>query len=345
MFLNSLFDSNCASASGLPLITLDKAAPATTLSADVTFTIDYANAGPSVALNAVLTDPLPAGSTFVSATGGGVFAGGVVTWNLGNLGVTEAGNVSVTITLPALGTYTNTASLGYKVGLNPFSKVSNTTSTLYDKDTDGDGVLDPIDTCPTVANPAQDLSTDVASCGKCGLVCAVAGGTPACVGGVCTVASCDAGFSDCDKLYPDGCEYVGSTCPSPECVSAADCDDKDPCTADACAGGQCAHTATDCDGGSGTGTGTATATVGAGGAGTSSSGVGGAEGMSTSSVGAGGAKGTSGGATGPGDAGTCGCHAVGNSAPDQRAWLLLGAALIGTIGVRRSPRRRPARRS
>jgi uncharacterized repeat protein (TIGR01451 family) len=342
MFLNSLFDSNCASAEGLPKITLDKTAPATTLSADLTFSLDYANAGPSVALGAVLTDPLPAGSTFVSATGGGVFAGGVVTWSLGNLGVTETGNVSVTITLPALGTYTNTASLAYKVGLNPLTKTSNTTSTLYDKDTDGDGVLDAIDTCPTVANPAQDLSTDVANCGKCGLVCAVAGGTPACLGGACAVASCDAGFSDCNGLYPDGCEYAGSTCPAPECASAADCDDKDPCTMDACAGGQCTHAAADCDGGAGTGT----ATVGAGGTSASSSGVGGAGGVSTGSVGAGGAGGTretSGGATGPGDTGACGCRAAGDPAPAERAWIVLGAALVGAMGVRRSPRRRPSR--
>jgi uncharacterized repeat protein (TIGR01451 family) len=346
MFLNSLFDSSCASADGLPLITLTKAAPATTLTPDVTFTLDYANAGPSVALSAVLTDPLPAGATFVSATGGGVFAGGVVTWNLGNLSVTESGNVSVTVKLASFGTYANTASLGYKVGLNPFTQPSNTTSTLYDKDTDGDGVLDPVDTCPMAPNPAQDLSTDVLNCGLCGLACVVKNGAAACVGGMCAVGSCDAGYSDCDGAFANGCEYPGSTCPVVPCASAADCDDKDPCTKDECTGGQCAHSAADCDGGVGAGTGvggaggaSASSASGAGGASASSSGAGGAGGVSTSTVGAGGAKASSGGATGPGDTGACGCHAAGAADPMARAWLLIGAALLGAATRRRGARR------
>ncbi|HEX7601475.1 MAG TPA: hypothetical protein VF316_07720, partial [Polyangiaceae bacterium] len=253
MFLNSLFDSTCASLNGLPNLTFTKTAPATTVGSSVTFTITYANSGPSVALGAVVTDPIPPGSTFVSATNGGVFGGGVVTWNLGNLGAAEFGAVQFTVTLPSFGTYTNTAKLAYKVGLNPFALPSNTTSTLYDKDTDGDGVPDSLDDCPNNFNPAQDLATDVLSCGSCGNICAVANGTSACAGGVCKIQSCNAGFSDCDGAYPDGCEYAdpgfasdplncggcGISCSFPNASGS--------CIGGACALGACNAGHSDCD--------------------------------------------------------------------------------------------------
>lgn len=206
LFLNSLFDSACASQSGFPSISLTKSGPAITLSSMVTFTINYVNSGPSVALNAVLTDTLPPGASFVSATNGGTYAAGKVTWNLGNLGDDEFGAVSVTVNFGSLGTYTNTAHLNYKVGLNGFGLDSNQTSTTYDIDSDGDGVLDGLDICPGDPNPLQDLSTDVLNCGACGNICPSANGVAGCVGGVC-VLSCLQGYSDCNGLPQDGCEF------------------------------------------------------------------------------------------------------------------------------------------
>jgi uncharacterized repeat protein (TIGR01451 family) len=131
LFLDSLFDSSCACANGLPAIDLVKSAPAATATPTVTYTIGYANAGPTVALGALLSDPLPTGSTFVSATGGGTLAGGTVQWVLGNLGVGESGSVQFTVTLGGYGTVSNTARLAYDVGLDPFTKSSNTTTTIY----------------------------------------------------------------------------------------------------------------------------------------------------------------------------------------------------------------------
>jgi len=43
------------------------------------------NFGPSSASGVVVTDTLPAGVSFVSATGGGVNTSGVVSWTLGTL--------------------------------------------------------------------------------------------------------------------------------------------------------------------------------------------------------------------------------------------------------------------
>ena len=75
-----------------------------------------------------------------------------------------------------------------------------------------------------------DLRRDVAHCGTCGRACALGANvaTARCVGGRCAVATCDAGFGDCNRDPSDGCETdLGS--------------DPDHCGAcgDACVGGRC----------------------------------------------------------------------------------------------------------
>src|SRR5262245_50111835 len=51
-----------------------------------------------------------------------------------------------------------------------------------------------------------NIMTSLSNCGGCGAVCTVANGTPSCTGGVCDVAVCNAGFSNCNNLASDGCE-------------------------------------------------------------------------------------------------------------------------------------------
>jgi hypothetical protein len=55
------------------------------------------------------------------------------------------------------------------------------------------------------------VSTDANNCGTCGHVCSGANGTETCAGGACSVASCNAGFADCDASAGDGCEIAVST--------------------------------------------------------------------------------------------------------------------------------------
>jgi uncharacterized repeat protein (TIGR01451 family) len=131
LFLNSLYEAGCVTAEGQPSIVLKKSGPTATANATVTYLIAYNNTGAGPGLNAVLTDTIPAGSTFVSATGGGMNSGGTVTWNLGDLGAAASGSVSLTVTFPSKGTYTNTAKVTYKVGLNTLSATSNQTSTVW----------------------------------------------------------------------------------------------------------------------------------------------------------------------------------------------------------------------
>ncbi len=83
------------------------AAPGTALS----YTITVTNFGPFAASNVVTTDALPPTATFSSASGGGVANSGVVTWlaitSLASRGMT---NYTVTVSAPANGSLTNSAS-------------------------------------------------------------------------------------------------------------------------------------------------------------------------------------------------------------------------------------------
>ena len=85
-------------------------------SSNLVYTISVTNFGPSSANGVVVTDTLPATVTFVSATGGGVNNSGVVSWSLGTLANGQVSNVTVTVTAPASGTLTNTASVSMPTG-------------------------------------------------------------------------------------------------------------------------------------------------------------------------------------------------------------------------------------
>src|SRR5207244_3505856 len=64
-----------------------------TAGTDLTYTIVATNGGPDDAANVTVTDPIPAGTSFVSADNGGTEAGGTVTWSIGSL----ANGASVTL--------------------------------------------------------------------------------------------------------------------------------------------------------------------------------------------------------------------------------------------------------
>ncbi len=58
-----------------------------------------------------------------------------------------------------------------------------------------------------------DVTASLTDCGACGTPCQVANGTPACVSSLCTVASCDPGYADCDGDPDSGCEIDTATDP------------------------------------------------------------------------------------------------------------------------------------
>ncbi|MDF1816524.1 MAG: DUF11 domain-containing protein, partial [Verrucomicrobiales bacterium] len=76
-----------------------------------TYTLTYTNTGDQVAGGVVLTDELPPFTDFVSASDGGVYSGGTVTWNLDEVAPGETGTVTVTVEIYTGGEVTNTATI------------------------------------------------------------------------------------------------------------------------------------------------------------------------------------------------------------------------------------------
>jgi uncharacterized repeat protein (TIGR01451 family) len=75
------------------------------------YSIIVSNAGPSTSSNAVASDALPTNLVFVSASAGGTFSNGTVTWPK-VLAIPDGGqtNYSITVYSPLVGVFTNVAS-------------------------------------------------------------------------------------------------------------------------------------------------------------------------------------------------------------------------------------------
>ncbi len=73
------------------------------------YTITVTNTGNGVARDTKITDRVPAGATFVSATDGGTLANGAVTWNVGTLQPNATKTVKVTFSMGAIGMMRNVA--------------------------------------------------------------------------------------------------------------------------------------------------------------------------------------------------------------------------------------------
>jgi uncharacterized repeat protein (TIGR01451 family) len=98
------------------------------VASNLTYTVTVTNLGPSPAANVVVRDNLPTGVTFVSATGGGTNAGGVVNWTIPSLANGAATNFMVTIAA-LTGTLTNTASsTAYTFDPNPANNNGSATN-------------------------------------------------------------------------------------------------------------------------------------------------------------------------------------------------------------------------
>ncbi len=100
--------------------------------ADVTYALNVANNGPADSTGLAVTDYIPAGSTFVSATSGCTDNSGVVTCPVGALASGSSQPLSVTVQSPASGgTISNTAEAGgNEFDPNTANNVSTSTTTV-----------------------------------------------------------------------------------------------------------------------------------------------------------------------------------------------------------------------
>jgi uncharacterized repeat protein (TIGR01451 family) len=109
---------------------LKSASPATAVpGTNETYTLDVKNNGPAAAANTVVSDPLPAGLTFVSASSGCSFASGKVSCQIGTMtaGATTAFTVVAKVPSSQTARITNTATVSTTT---PDSNEANNTSTV-----------------------------------------------------------------------------------------------------------------------------------------------------------------------------------------------------------------------
>jgi uncharacterized repeat protein (TIGR01451 family) len=113
----------------------------------IVYTLTYQNDGPSTARAAVVTDTLPPGVTFVSASPPPTSqSGGILTWNVGNLAVGQSGTITITVATEP-------------IQVQPAITVLNE-ATITDGGTDqpgGGGVNDD----PDPTNNRDDSTTDI----------------------------------------------------------------------------------------------------------------------------------------------------------------------------------------
>jgi uncharacterized repeat protein (TIGR01451 family) len=83
-----------------------------TVTSQITYTLVVTNHGPSMATNIILTDTLPTQVEYDSDDSGCVHSFGIVTCDLGSLGIGESDNVMLVVTANAEGLLTNTAEVG-----------------------------------------------------------------------------------------------------------------------------------------------------------------------------------------------------------------------------------------
>ncbi len=110
-----------------------KTAPTTVApGAQLTYTISYGNTGTANAANVIIKDTVPANTSFVSATDGGIFSNGVVTWNIGTLNAGVTGRtVSFTVSVSgslSSGTLINNNYTIEASGVTPVQGIPVTTS-------------------------------------------------------------------------------------------------------------------------------------------------------------------------------------------------------------------------
>lgn len=104
-------EASCSTVVKQPMLEITKSCPGTRfLGRTGTYEIMVTNKGDTASKNTVVTDTLPAGTSFVSATEGGSGSGGGIVWNLGSLEAGQSRKLSATVKFNTSGDLKNTAS-------------------------------------------------------------------------------------------------------------------------------------------------------------------------------------------------------------------------------------------
>ncbi|MBI5864643.1 MAG: DUF11 domain-containing protein [Planctomycetes bacterium] len=103
-------EASCTTKVTQPVLDVQKTGPKERyIGRPAEYTITVSNKGDTVAKGTVLTDPIPAGMQFTSASDGGALSGNVVTWNLGDMAPGASKTVKLSLKAITAGKVVNTA--------------------------------------------------------------------------------------------------------------------------------------------------------------------------------------------------------------------------------------------
>ena len=121
---------------------------------NVTFTVTATNNGPSGATGVVVSDPLPAGLTFISATPSLAYNSGTGVWTVGTLANGGSQTLSIVATVTGNTAVTNTATKSAEVQPDPVSGNDTASATVTGQAAD-------IAVLKTVSNPTPNVGSNV----------------------------------------------------------------------------------------------------------------------------------------------------------------------------------------
>ena len=130
----------------------------------VTFTVTASNAGPDAATGVEVTDVLPAGLTFVSATPSqGTYTAGTGLWDVGAIAAGASATLTVVATVVSPDAQTNTASVADADQFDPTTANNTASATAYPS-TGRSGVDEDGQRCDTERRRHSDVHGDCEQC-------------------------------------------------------------------------------------------------------------------------------------------------------------------------------------
>ena len=137
-----------------PTVTATDAPDPVAAGATLTYTLSYSNSGNVTATGVVISDTVPANTSFVSATAGGTLSGSVVTWSIGSLAAGASGSVQLVVRVAsplANGTLITHAS--YAIASNETGSVA------------GSGITTTVMSTPNTSACAESMTMNLANPG------------------------------------------------------------------------------------------------------------------------------------------------------------------------------------
>ncbi len=179
-------------------ITKTASAPTVNNGEDFTYTLVVKNNGVNDAANVSVSDPLPAGTSFVSADAPCVEASGTVTCALGTMAPDAVATLHITVTATSIGTKVNTATVS---------------TTTFDPDSSNDS-----DSASVTVEPTADLKAT-----KVAPATANVGDTITYTIGATNLGPDDAASVTLSDVLPAGVQFVSADAPCAEASGTVTC--------------------------------------------------------------------------------------------------------------------------